>query len=151
MDNKIKQLRKGIFELIILGVLQDESHYGYSLIKEIIGDTDFSINEGTIYPILSRLTREGLIRYDWVESPQGPPRKYYHLTQEGKVTFETLKKEFDNLAALVNGIQSKAGETIKKTPEKKIVMAHSDRPLKNSTKEEQNENQLSGTGRKDSK
>ncbi len=136
MDNKIKQLRKGIFELIILGVLQDESHYGYSLIKEIIGDTDFSINEGTIYPILSRLTREGLIRYDWVESPQGPPRKYYHLTPEGKVTFETLKKEFDNLAALVNSIQSKPGKNIKKKPEKKIVMAPGDRAMKNNIKEE---------------
>jgi PadR family transcriptional regulator PadR len=151
MDNKIKQLRKGIFELIILGVLQDESHYGYSLIKQIIGDTDFSINEGTIYPILSRLTKEGLIGYDWVESNQGPPRKYYHLTREGKVTFEMLKKEFDNLAALVNSIQSKPGENIKKIPEKKLVMARSDRALKNSTKEEQNENQLSGTSRKDSK
>jgi PadR family transcriptional regulator PadR len=151
MDNKIKQLRKGIFELIILGVLQEESHYGYSLIKEIIGDTDFSINEGTIYPILSRLTKEGLIRYDWVESHQGPPRKYYHLTQEGKLIFETLKKEFDNLAALVNSIQSKPGKKKKKTPEKKLVMAQSDRALKNTIKEEQNENQLSGTGRKDSK
>jgi PadR family transcriptional regulator PadR len=134
MDNKIKQLRKGIFELIILGVLQDESHYGYSLIKEIIGDTDFSISEGTIYPILSRLTREGLIKYDWVESNQGPPRKYYHLTREGKVTFEILKKEFDNLAALVNGIQSRPGKNIKEIPEKKIVMAPGDRALKDNYK-----------------
>ena len=116
--------------------MQDESHYGYSLIKEIIGDTDFSINEGTIYPILSRLTKEGLIRYDWVESPQGPPRKYYHLTQEGKVTFETLKKEFDNLVALVNGIQSRPGKNIKEIPEKKIIMAPGDRALKDNIKEE---------------
>ena len=136
MDNKIKQLRKGIFELIILGVLQGESHYGYSLIKEIIGDTDFSINEGTIYPILSRLTKEGLIRYDWVESPQGPPRKYYHLTQEGKVTFETLKKEFDNLVALVNGIQARQGKNVKKIPEKKIIMVPGDRATKDNIKEE---------------
>ena len=139
MDNKIKQLRKGIFELIILAVLRDESHYGYSLIKEIIGDTDFSINEGTIYPILSRLTKEGLIKYDWVESSQGPPRKYYHLTREGKVTFEVLKKEFDNLATLVNGITSRPGKHIKKIPEKKLVMAHGDGAVENSTKEEQNE------------
>ena len=139
MDNKIKQLRKGIFELIILGVLQEESHYGYSLIKEIIGGTDFLINEGTIYPILSRLTKEGLIRYEWVESSQGPPRKYYHLTQEGKVTFEMLKKEFDHLVALVNGIQSRQGKNIKKIPEKKIVMSPGDRALKDNIKEEQNE------------
>ena len=55
------------------------------------------------------------------------------------MTFEMLKKEFDNLAALVNGIQSRPGKNIKKIPEKKLVMAPSDRPLKNSTKEEQNE------------
>ena len=125
MDNKIKQLRKGIFELIILGVLQDESHYGYSLVKEIIGSTDFSINEGTIYPILSRLTKGGLIKYEWVESNQGPPRKYYHLTREGKVTFQTLKKEFDNLVALVDGIQSKPGKK-KEVPEKKLIIAGSE-------------------------
>ena len=93
MENKIKQLRKGVFELIILGVLHNESHYGYSLVKEIIGDIPFSITEGTIYPILSRLSREGLIKYEWVESKQGPPRKYYHLTRDGRVTFQELKKE----------------------------------------------------------
>jgi PadR family transcriptional regulator, regulatory protein PadR len=134
MDNKIKQLRKGIFELIILGVLQDESHYGYSLIKKIIGDTDYSINEGTIYPILSRLAKEGLIKYDWVESNQGPPRKYYHLTPKGKATFKTLKKEFDNLVTLIKGIQSKPGQIKKNIPEQKIIMIRNDQ--KNLKKEE---------------
>jgi PadR family transcriptional regulator PadR len=125
MENKIKQLRKGVFELIILGVLHNESHYGYSLVKEIIGDIPFSITEGTIYPILSRLTREGLIKYEWVESKQGPPRKYYQLTREGRVTFQELKKEFDNLVRLVNGVTAKSKKETKKI-EKKIIMARTD-------------------------
>ncbi len=129
MDNKIKQLRKGVFELIILGVLHNESHYGYSLVKEIIGDIPFSITEGTIYPILSRLSREGLIKYEWVESKQGPPRKYYHLTQDGRATFQELKKEFDNLVRLVNGVTAKSKKETKKI-EKKIIMARTDEVMK---------------------
>jgi len=129
MDNKIKQLRKGVFELIILGVLHNESHYGYSLVKEIIGDIPFSITEGTIYPILSRLSREGLIKYEWVESKQGPPRKYYHLTQDGRATFQELKKEFDNLVGLVNGVTAKSKKETKKI-EKKIIMARTDEVMK---------------------
>jgi PadR family transcriptional regulator PadR len=129
MENKIKQLRKGVFELIILGVLHNESHYGYSLVKEIIGDIPFSITEGTIYPILSRLSREGLIKYEWVESKQGPPRKYYHLTQDGRVTFQELKKEFDNLVKLVNGVTAKSKKETKKI-EKKIIMARTDEVMK---------------------
>ena len=129
MENKIKQLRKGVFELIILGVLHNESHYGYSLVKEIIGDIPFSITEGTIYPILSRLSREGLINYEWVESKQGPPRKYYHLTQDGRVTFQELKKEFDNLVGLVKGVTAKSKKETKKV-EKKIIMARTDGVMK---------------------
>ncbi len=129
MENKIKQLRKGVFELIILGVLHNESHYGYSLVKEIIGDIPFSITEGTIYPILSRLSREGLIRYEWVESKQGPPRKYYHLTPDGRETFQELKKEFDNLVGLVNGVTAKSKKETKKI-EKKIIITCTDEVVK---------------------
>ncbi len=57
MENKIKQLRKGILELAILGCLFENSHYGYSLVKKISGDGNVSLTEGTIYPILSRLQK----------------------------------------------------------------------------------------------
>jgi len=101
MDNKIKQLRKGILELAILGSLHNSSHYGYSLIKSISSGIDIDIAEGTIYPILSRLDKEGLIKSDWVESKQGPPRKYYTLTLKGKTVFEALKVEFEKLVKMV--------------------------------------------------
>ena len=101
MENKIKQLRKGILELAILKCLYHESHYGYSLVRTLSEEGDISLTEGTIYPILSRLFKEGLIRSEWVESSQGPPRKYYSLTDEGKKSFEVVSKEFHKLANLI--------------------------------------------------
>ena len=111
MENKIKQLRKGILELAILGCLYHESHYGYSLVKTLSGEGDITLTEGTIYPILSRLAKEGLIRSEWIESQQGPPRKYYSVTAGGKKTFEVLNGEFKKLAELI--------VDVKKEPEKK--------------------------------
>ena len=101
MDNKIKQLKKGILELAILGSLHHKSHYGYSLIKSISGDSDIELTEGTIYPILSRLSKEQLVKSEWVESKQGPPRKYYSLTPNGEKAFKILSAEFKKLADMV--------------------------------------------------
>lgn len=101
MDNKIKQLRKGILELAILGALEHKSHYGYSLIKHLTGDGGVELTEGTIYPILSRLAKEGLISSQWAESNQGPPRKYYALTKGGREAFEVLQRQFELLQELV--------------------------------------------------
>ena len=60
-----------------------------------------ALKEGTIYPILSRLDREGLVRSEWVESAQGPPRKYYELAPAGRQLFDELSQEFTLLASLV--------------------------------------------------
>jgi PadR family transcriptional regulator PadR len=62
-----------------------------------------SIKEGTMYPILARLHRDGLVRSEWVESDQGPPRKYYELTASGRELFEALRVEFGMLASLIHG------------------------------------------------
>lgn len=103
MDNKIKQLRKGVLELAIMSSLYKESHYGYSLVKSLSVENGLSLTEGTIYPILNRLSKEGLVRSQWVESRQGPPRKYYSLTPEGKSAFDILIKEFNRLEIMVRG------------------------------------------------
>ena len=79
-DNKVTQLRKGILELAVMAALYRQSHYGYSLVRGLAGPDTAGIKEGTVYPILARLAREGLVRSEWVESSQGPPRKYYELT-----------------------------------------------------------------------
>jgi len=113
MENKIKQLRKGILELAILASLDHKSRYGYSLIKAIANRNGILIAEGTIYPILWRLLKEGLIQAKWEESNQGPPRKYYSLTGEGKKAFKILKTEFDRLKNMVDSLNSKEEATEK--------------------------------------
>ncbi len=105
MENKITQLRKGILELAILGALSNGRHYGYSLVRTIAGGSDIDLTEGTIYPILGRLAKEGLVQSEWVESSQGPPRKYYTLTPKGEEAFRVLEGEFRKLAAIVSNAQ----------------------------------------------
>ena len=100
-DRRITQLRKGILELAVMGVLYDERHYGYSLVRVLTEDGSISLKEGTVYPILARLDRDGLVRSEWVESDQGPPRKYYALTPSGRHLFDELSQELDLLISLV--------------------------------------------------
>lgn len=100
-ERRITQLRKGILELAVMGVLRHERHYGYSLIRVLSESGSISLKEGTIYPILGRLDRDGLVRSEWVESVQGPPRKYYTLTPAGRQLFDELNQEFALLASLV--------------------------------------------------
>jgi PadR family transcriptional regulator, regulatory protein PadR len=100
-ERRITQLRKGILELAVMGVLYHERHYGYSLVRVLSETGSISLKEGTIYPILGRLDRDGLVGSEWVESGQGPPRKYYSLTAAGRQLFDDLSQEFDLLVSLV--------------------------------------------------
>jgi PadR family transcriptional regulator, regulatory protein PadR len=100
-ERRITQLRKGILELAVMGVLRHERHYGYSLVRVLSETGSISLKEGTIYPILGRLDRDGLVRSEWVESDQGPPRKYYALTPAGLQLFDELSQDFELLASLV--------------------------------------------------
>jgi PadR family transcriptional regulator, regulatory protein PadR len=100
-DRRVTQLRKGILELAVMGVLYHERHYGYSLVGVLCERGSISLKEGTIYPILARLDRDGLVASEWVESNQGPPRKYYALTASGRQLFDELSRKFDLLVSLV--------------------------------------------------
>ena len=100
-NRRITQLRKGILELAVMGVLYHEPHYGYSLIRALSESSSIALKEGTVYPILARLDRDGLVRSEWVESAQGPPRKYYALTLAGRQLFDELSQEFKLLISLV--------------------------------------------------
>jgi len=100
-DKRVTQLRKGILELAVMGVLYHDRHYGYSLVRVLSESGSISLKEGTIYPILARLHRDGLVRSEWIESDQGPPRKYYALTASGRHLFDELSQEFDLLVSLV--------------------------------------------------
>lgn len=100
-DRRITQLRKGILELAVMGILYHGRHYGYSLIRILTERGSISLKEGTIYPILARLDQDGLVQSEWVESDQGPPRKYYALTPSGRQLYAELGREFDLLVSLV--------------------------------------------------
>jgi PadR family transcriptional regulator PadR len=110
-DKRVTQLRKGILELAVMAALYHERHYGYSLIRVLTESGAVSLKEGTIYPILARLDRDGLVRSEWVESVQGPPRKYYTLTPSGRQLFTDLREEFDLLISLVKQDWTQRGES----------------------------------------
>src|SRR5271170_4369624 len=82
-DQKFSPIRKGLLEFLVLRIVSGTTVYVADLLKRL-ASTEFATQEGTLYPLLSRLRREGLVDYEWQESDAGPPRKYYHLTAAGR-------------------------------------------------------------------
>lgn len=89
VDKWEAQLRKGGLELAILAALWHEACYGLELLR-ILAVRDLQVSEGTVYPLLSRLRRETLVSTEWVESRDGPPRKYYSLTPAGRERIRSM-------------------------------------------------------------
>lgn len=86
------QFKKGVLEMIVLLSLARKDMYGYEIVNEVSKIVE--VNEGTIYPLLKRLTNERYFETYLRESSEGPPRKYYHLTKAGEIYKETLKEEW---------------------------------------------------------
>jgi PadR family transcriptional regulator PadR len=82
-DEKFAPLRKGLLEFAILRIVSGDRVYVADMLKRL-ADTAFATQEGTLYPLLSKLRREDLVDYEWAESEAGPPRKYYKLTAKGE-------------------------------------------------------------------
>ncbi len=99
------QLKKGILELCVLAVLDGNDCYGYELVNQI--SKNIEISDGTIYPLLRRLNQEGYFSTYLKESQEGPPRKYYSLTELGKKEKEKLLEEWYNFQEGVNNIVKK--------------------------------------------
>lgn len=85
------QLRKGALDLVILAVLQNRELYGLEILDTLKKEAGFHIPSGTIYPLLDRMKREGLLSSRWVHSDEDRPRKYYKLTGKGEKRFLQLK------------------------------------------------------------
>ena len=94
------QFKKGVLELIVLVAVNKKDMYGYELVAEVSKVVD--VNEGTIYPLLKRLTNEHYFETYLRESTEGPPRKYYHLTDAGKIYKQQMENEGDGLQRRVN-------------------------------------------------
>jgi PadR family transcriptional regulator PadR len=97
-DNWTTQLRKGVLELCILNVIGRSRVYGYDIVRQLRGIDALVVREGTIYPILSRLKRDGLVRTSLEESPAGPARKYYELTRRGQQLLDEMNSYWDTLS-----------------------------------------------------
>lgn len=106
LENTKAQMRKGILEYCILSVLSNDSRYASDIIKEL-KEVKVIVVEGTLYPLLTRLKNSGLLSYRWEESQQGPPRKYYELTAEGREYLNDLDNSWNELVGSVNLIRKR--------------------------------------------
>src|SRR5262245_13542018 len=106
-SNWTTQLRKGTLELCVLSALRDRRLYGYDIIKRLRGLDGLMIGEGTVYPILSRFHREGLVTTALVESSEGPARKYHVLPPRGR---EELARMVVYWQSVRNGIDTLSRE-----------------------------------------
>ncbi len=95
-DNQglITQMRKGAVEYCILALLAGRERYGYELVQVLSSVHGMLVSEGTVYPILSRFRREGLVATEWRESTSGPPRKYYRLTPAGEAALAEFREQW---------------------------------------------------------
>lgn len=82
-ESKLAPIRKGLLEFLVLKIVGARNVYVPDILRQL-ADTEFSTQEGTLYPLLSKLRREDLVQYEWKESDAGPPRKYYRLTDSGR-------------------------------------------------------------------
>jgi PadR family transcriptional regulator PadR len=100
-EDKFISIKKGLLELAVLKIISSNKVYAADILEKL-GQTEFATKDGTLYPLLSRLKREGALNYEWAESEAGPPRKYYGLTDRGKEQLEALVKYWKNLDSTIN-------------------------------------------------
>ena len=101
IENTKAQMRKGVLEYCILSIISEDDKYA-SEILDTLKDAKMLVVEGTIYPLLTRLKNAGLLSYRWEESSSGPPRKYYGLTETGRLFLKELNTTWDELRSAVN-------------------------------------------------
>jgi PadR family transcriptional regulator, regulatory protein PadR len=110
VDNWTTQLRRGVLELCILNLLAKGEIYGYDLVKQLAGIRGLVITEGTVYPLMARLKRMGLVKTRLEESSSGPARKYYVLTREGQKIRAVMNGYWDDLARGVATLRKESEE-----------------------------------------
>jgi PadR family transcriptional regulator len=103
-----EQLRRGGLDLAILLTVSAGPRYGLAIIQHLEASTDLVVTEGTIYPILGRLTREGLLAAEWVEGEAPHARKYYKLTRSGEKRLATMKAEWRAFAGKIDRLMDAA-------------------------------------------
>ena len=105
VENVKSQMRKGVLEYCILSILEKKDAYPSSLIVELKA-ADMIVVEGTLYPLLIRQKNQGLLSYRWEESPQGPPRKYYSITEKGRAQLKEMDIAWDEIVNTIAKIKN---------------------------------------------
>lgn len=103
IDNTQSQMRKGTLEFCILSIIKRGEAYPGNIVEEM-RSAGLVILEGTLYPLLTRLKNAEMLNYRWVESPSGPPRKYFSLTEKGEQFYSELEKTWNELSGAVNKV-----------------------------------------------
>lgn len=100
MTERFAAIRKGLLEFVILRIIAADKVYVADILRRL-RDTEFATQEGTLYPLLSRMRRDGLLDYEWRESDAGPPRKYYALTDSGRAQLADLDGYWKQINATI--------------------------------------------------
>src|SRR5437762_13411690 len=110
VQEKFSAIRKGLLEFLILRIVASDKVYVADMLERL-RETEFATQEGTLYPLLSKLRREGLVDYEWQESDAGRPRKYYELTAKGRTQLGELKAYWEGSNAARGQVGREAGRT----------------------------------------
>jgi PadR family transcriptional regulator PadR len=102
-NDRFAAIRKGLLEFLILKIVSADKVYVADILQRLAA-TDFATQEGTLYPLLSRMRRDGLLDYEWQESDAGPPRKYYRLTDAGRTQLAELNDYWRYINTTLNEI-----------------------------------------------
>jgi PadR family transcriptional regulator, regulatory protein PadR len=94
MTAETTQLRRGVLEYCVLALLAKEDRYGFDIARALGSVEPISVSEGTVYPLLSRLKKDGSVTTTWRESDAGPPRKYYAITAQGRRALDAFSDEW---------------------------------------------------------
>src|ERR1041384_1540956 len=100
-NDKFAAIRKGLLEFLILRIISVDKVYVADMLARL-SETEFATQEGTLYPLLSKLRRDGLVDYEWQESDAGPPRKYYELTAKGRARLAELNDYWKSINATIS-------------------------------------------------
>ncbi|HEY3883656.1 MAG TPA: PadR family transcriptional regulator [Vicinamibacterales bacterium] len=102
-NEKFAAIRKGLLEFVILRIVAADQVYVADILQRL-ASTEFATQEGTLYPLLSRMRRDGLLDYEWRESDAGPPRKYYRLTRAGQTQLTELNEYWQQINATIKQV-----------------------------------------------
>jgi PadR family transcriptional regulator PadR len=111
LDNWIVQARKGLLDYCVVSALAEKECYGYELVRSLVEIPGLGVTEGTVYPLLSRLRLQGLVSTRLEESKEGPARKYYALTADGRAALQMMRSYMDMLNEGARILREKGGKS----------------------------------------